>query len=555
MKKKIETIEIGNREFDVKNHTYVMGILNVTPDSFSDGGKYDQLDRALFHAQEMIDDGADIIDVGGESTRPGYTMISDEEEIERTVPVVEALKERFDIPISIDTYKSKVAKANIKGNRKSIFITAFMVILVISLTLISSYAVTINRAVTDYKNDIRARMITFSPIDNGAITDELKSKLMSFDHVEDIYELKGIINQYMDVVDVSDENGEYKDFYKGNEDLNCSLNLYPLIGDEKMDVMAGKSLDESPVYSCIIPSLFYPFEYENTDSDLNYIDGESLIGKTITVTPSNGDGLEVFYNIDPELAMYENKTMYLPAIEYKLKVVGVYYSEPTTKGYYNHIFVSEDTGVQIIQDAFDASIIDLNDERSNAVHWYKTPSLHDHFIVVDDYDNIVPLCNELNEAGYFVFSDPELGIQEETVKLSKVFKILSAFMISASLILCVVILIQSTVLSLFNRKGEIGLLKAIGYKNSQIFKCMYFEQLILTIRGCAIGAVISALVIAVMNFMFNHDTYINRLYVVNWTDYLIFLAVSLALAVVVPLICQLISLCKINKIQPKDAMN
>ena len=115
MKKKIETIEIGNREFDVKNHTYVMGILNVTPDSFSDGGKYDQLARALFHAQELIDDGADIIDVGGESTRPGYTMISDEEEIERTVPVVEALKERFDIPISIDTYKSKVAKANIKA--------------------------------------------------------------------------------------------------------------------------------------------------------------------------------------------------------------------------------------------------------------------------------------------------------------------------------------------------------------------------------------------------------------------------------------------------------
>lgn len=115
MKKKIETIEIGNREFDVKNHTYVMGILNVTPDSFSDGGKYDKLDQALFHAQEMIEDGADIIDVGGESTRPGYTMISDEEEIERTVPVVEALKERFDIPISIDTYKSKVAKANIKA--------------------------------------------------------------------------------------------------------------------------------------------------------------------------------------------------------------------------------------------------------------------------------------------------------------------------------------------------------------------------------------------------------------------------------------------------------
>lgn len=115
MKKKIEKITIGNREFDVKNHTYVMGILNVTPDSFSDGGKYNQLDQALFHAEEMIGDGADIIDVGGESTRPGYTMIMEEEEIERTVPVVEALKARFDIPVSIDTYKGKVAKANIKA--------------------------------------------------------------------------------------------------------------------------------------------------------------------------------------------------------------------------------------------------------------------------------------------------------------------------------------------------------------------------------------------------------------------------------------------------------
>ena len=113
MKKKIETMVIGNREFDVKNHTYVMGILNVTPDSFSDGGKFNHLDAALAHAEEMIRDGADIIDVGGESTRPGYTKISDQEEIERTVPVIEALKKNFDVPVSIDTYKSEVAKATV----------------------------------------------------------------------------------------------------------------------------------------------------------------------------------------------------------------------------------------------------------------------------------------------------------------------------------------------------------------------------------------------------------------------------------------------------------
>ena len=100
---------IGNKEFG--NHTYVMGILNVTPDSFSDGGKFNNIDSALKHTEQLINDGADVIDVGGESTRPNYTKISDEEEIERVVPVIEKIKADFDVPVSIDTYKSKVAAA------------------------------------------------------------------------------------------------------------------------------------------------------------------------------------------------------------------------------------------------------------------------------------------------------------------------------------------------------------------------------------------------------------------------------------------------------------
>ena len=106
---------IGKKEFDVKNRTYVMGILNITPDSFSDGGKYNQIDNALRHVENMITDGADIIDVGGESTRPNYQKISDNEEIERVVPVIEAIKRNFDIPISLDTYKSQVALEGIKA--------------------------------------------------------------------------------------------------------------------------------------------------------------------------------------------------------------------------------------------------------------------------------------------------------------------------------------------------------------------------------------------------------------------------------------------------------
>ena len=103
---------IGGRDFN-DGHTHVMGILNVTPDSFSDGGKYNNIDAALLHTKEMIEDGAHIIDIGGESTRPGYTMISDEEEIERVCPVIEKIKNEFDIPVSVDTYKSRVASAAI----------------------------------------------------------------------------------------------------------------------------------------------------------------------------------------------------------------------------------------------------------------------------------------------------------------------------------------------------------------------------------------------------------------------------------------------------------
>lgn len=108
-------MKIGNRDFVIGGHTYVMGILNVTPDSFSDGGKYNRTDTALYRVEEMMREGADIIDVGGESTRPGYERISDEEETERVVPVIEQIKKRFAIPVSIDTYKAYVAEEAIKA--------------------------------------------------------------------------------------------------------------------------------------------------------------------------------------------------------------------------------------------------------------------------------------------------------------------------------------------------------------------------------------------------------------------------------------------------------
>ena len=106
---------IGKKQFKRQGHTYVMGILNVTPDSFSDGGRYNDLDHALQQAERMVEEGAAILDVGGESTRPNHIKISSEEEIERVCPVIEALKQRFDVPVSLDTYKSDVAVAGIEA--------------------------------------------------------------------------------------------------------------------------------------------------------------------------------------------------------------------------------------------------------------------------------------------------------------------------------------------------------------------------------------------------------------------------------------------------------
>ena len=100
--------------FDFGKKTYIMGILNITPDSFSDGGDYNSIDKALEKAKQMIEHGADIIDIGGESTRPGHTKIDKDEELKRVIPVIKKLKENLDIKISVDTYKSEVAEESLK---------------------------------------------------------------------------------------------------------------------------------------------------------------------------------------------------------------------------------------------------------------------------------------------------------------------------------------------------------------------------------------------------------------------------------------------------------
>ncbi|MBM6689752.1 MAG: dihydropteroate synthase [Candidatus Fusobacterium pullicola] len=109
-KKEVQILKCRDKELELGKRTLIMGILNVTPDSFSDGGEHNGLEEAIKHAQKMIDEGADIIDIGGESTRPGHTQISDDEEIARVVPVIKKVVELGAI-VSVDTYKYRVAEA------------------------------------------------------------------------------------------------------------------------------------------------------------------------------------------------------------------------------------------------------------------------------------------------------------------------------------------------------------------------------------------------------------------------------------------------------------
>lgn len=109
------TIQCGPYTLDYGKKTLIMGILNMTPDSFSDGGKFNHVEAAVERAIQMVKDGADIIDIGGESTRPGFAAVPEEEELERVIPVIEAISKQVKVPISIDTYKAEVARQAIKA--------------------------------------------------------------------------------------------------------------------------------------------------------------------------------------------------------------------------------------------------------------------------------------------------------------------------------------------------------------------------------------------------------------------------------------------------------
>lgn len=113
-------LSFRHRKYNLSERTHIMGVLNVTPDSFSDGGKFYSLEKAVSQALKMVEEGADIIDIGGESTRPGSQPVTLEEEIQRVIPVIETLAKKMQIPISVDTYKSQIVQKALEAGAEMI---------------------------------------------------------------------------------------------------------------------------------------------------------------------------------------------------------------------------------------------------------------------------------------------------------------------------------------------------------------------------------------------------------------------------------------------------
>ena len=447
------------------------------------------------------------------------------------------------------------ATANSKGNNKSNAIIVLMIFLVISIALVPAFTLTVNNSVNKRTADFRSRALELDPW-NGKLTKDALESIRNIEHVQEVYMLEGMRDQLFSVLEISDEKGICYDLQNQLVKEDSYAWTFSLIGSEKRDVISGKSLDESPVFSCIIPNNFtLDSSEENFENKSSYINGESLIGKTLTVTANKGEYLEVLYNYD-DGNQSGNEWAHLPALKYKLKVVGVYYESATDFGYGGLMLVSEETGKLIIEEALEAAGFKLNSDKTSVEKWWSTPSLRTHYVIVDDYDNISYVYNEISKMGYSCANDPEMGMSESVLIISKILSVASVILLISPSILLVIILIQSTASNLKKRRGEIGLMKAVGYSDKNIFFCLCYEQLILAVKGFLIGGTISLLFVCIANYFNSKSSaFVNRLYIVDWSGFLTLLSISLAVSVVIPVVCQLIALKRLSKIQPKDAMN
>ena len=438
-----------------------------------------------------------------------------------------------------------LSRANLKGNRHNNLGVIMIALLCISLTVISLLSFTLSKKMNEYKDDFRARTIEAYPY-NRVFDGETLNEIKKIKHVESIDIEDEMRVQFFNIDSISDQKGDYNDLQCLIEEKDTLISVWSLIGGEERPVIAGNSLAESPEFSCIIPHLFYPFDVDIYGAKgLEYIDGESLIGKTITLNVgSAGFNMDFFDGID-------GRRITIPSFEIELKVVGVYYTSVTADGDPSMVYISEDTGKELIKIAVD----NVYEENSALTEFMNKPEFHNLHITVDDFDNLDKVYNEISEMNIYVVEGTELGINPSTTIISTIFNILSMLVTSSTLIISLIIIFQTSKNAIDNKKSEIGMMKAIGYKDKQIFSYITFEQIIITIRGFIIGVSVSVMVVAIINIINSNGNYASRIYIIDWADYLVFTVIALAFVIFVPLVSELLFLHKLTKIQPREAMS
>ena len=450
-----------------------------------------------------------------------------------------------------------LAKANSRQNKRSGSVFLLLLLSVLSLMLITSFTITLKYAMDGFTNQDPAKRLyidtSFTNSGMQVITPELIEKVEQLEHVQSVDMNDGMEYQFFKINMVKDDKDKNCTDILPVSSANASVEVRSLYKTQKMEVVAGKRLDESPVFSCLVPDSFCPIDdyiIESNNQKEFMQSGLDYLGKTLMIKPW-GDSYEAM-EYKESGGVYLTQWDFLPAIEYKLKVVGVYYTSYDGNGNPNTIFVSNETGRQIEQKAVDATKSDIYiEEYYDAL---KRTDLHSFTVLVDEADNVDKVREELKNMKVNVYSSTEKFVPDDVGLFSNVFTAAGNFFTIAVLLLTVINLFLATSSGLLERKGEIGLLKAIGYKNRQIFLTLYLEQLKTGLRAFAIGGVLSAVCVIVMNLVNANGPFSGRIYVVSWLDFAWLSAAALALTTVIPLLCELVMLKSLTKISPREAM-
>ena len=375
-----------------------------------------------------------------------------------------------------------LVKSNSRRNKKSGSVFLLLLLSVFALTLIMSFTATLNRALDGFKNQDPARRLsintTFVDLGMQILTPELIGEIGRLEHVVSVDMDDGMDYQFFKINKVTDDNGDCTGMLPVPPE-DTSIETWTLYKTQKMDVVAGRRLDESPVFSCIVPDSFCPvddYDTESGEKDGYMQNGLDYLGKTLTVKV-DGKSFEIL-EYKESGGVYLMQWDFLPALEYKFRVVGVYHASYEGGGNPNTVYVSNETANQIERMAVGATKSEIYiEEYYDAL---KRTDLHSFTVLVDRAENVEKVREQLEDMKISVSTSTEHFVPDDVGLFANVFIAAGNFFTAAVLLLTVINLFLSTSNSLLGRKAEIGLLKAIGYKNRQVFWCLYLEQ---AVRG------------------------------------------------------------------------